>query len=264
MPVAPNHTKRLLAEGKLAVGVGVRAVQTVDVTLMAKAAGVDFIFIDREHSTIELSRAGEICTAALSIGVTPIVRVPGPEPHHYISLLDSGAQGIVVPHIQSAADAATIVDAQKLPPLGSRSFSRNSALTGFETMPIAEYTTRVNEEGMVIALVEDRESVKNVMDIAAVPHLDVLMIGASDLCADLGIPGQFEDARAVEACTAIIAACKAHNKACGIAGVRSDKLIRHYVGLGVRMVHAGTDAPILVDGFRARSKAVRDMWSGLQ
>lgn len=263
MPVAPNHTKRLLAEGKLAVGVGVRSVQTVEVALMAKAAGLDFIFIDREHSTIEMSRTGEICTAALAIGVTPIVRVPGPEPHHTIPLLDSGAQGIVVPHIQTATDAAEIVDVQKLPPIGSRSFSRNSALTGFETMPIAEYTTRVNEEGMVIALLEDRESVKNAMEISAVPHLDVVMIGASDLCADLGIPGQFEDARAVEACAAIIKACKAHNKACGIAGVRSDKLIRHYVELGVRMVHAGTDVPILVDGFKKRGQAVRDMWATL-
>ena len=80
MPVALNHTKRLLARGEIAVGIGVRQIQSVEIGMMAKAAGFDFIFIDREHSTIEMSRAGEICTAALGQGITPIVRVAGPEP----------------------------------------------------------------------------------------------------------------------------------------------------------------------------------------
>lgn len=261
MPVALNHTKRLLARGEIAVGIGVRQIQSVEIGMMAKAAGFDFIFIDREHSTIEMSRAGEICTAALGQGITPIVRVAGPEPYHCVPLLDCGAQGIVVPHVQTAEDARQLVDIQKLPPIGSRSLSRSSAMTGYENMEYKAFGDLANQEGMSIALVEDREGLGNIDAIVAVPHLDAVLIGASDLCADLGLMGKFSDPAAVQACATIIAACAAKAVPCGIAGVRNDELMRHYIKLGVRMIHAGTDAPVLVEALKRRSDSLRKMWS---
>jgi 2-keto-3-deoxy-L-rhamnonate aldolase RhmA len=261
VPVAHNHTKRLLARGELAIGIGVRQVQSVEIGLMAKAAGFDFMFIDREHSTIEMSRVGEICAAALGQGITPIVRVPGPEPHHCVPLFDCGAQGIVVPHVQTAADARRLVDTQKLPPIGSRSLSRSSVLTGYETMDYEVFSSLGNQEEMAIALIEDREGLRNIGEIASVPHLDAIMIGASDLCADLGMPGKFSDPAAVEACAKIIATCAAKAMPCGIAGVRNDELLSHYIKLGARMIHAGTDAPILVEALKRRSDAVKKIWS---
>jgi 2-keto-3-deoxy-L-rhamnonate aldolase RhmA len=263
MPVAPNHAKRLLAGGGFAIGIGVRHIRSVEFGLMAKAAGFDFILIDREHGTIDMAQAGEMCAAALGQGITPMVRVPGPEPHHCIPLFDCGAQGIVVPHIQTVEDARRLVETQKLPPIGSRSLSRSSALTGYETMEMDLFARLANEEGMVIALVEDREGLRNIQNIAAVPHLDAIMIGASDLCADLGLVGRFSDPAAVEACATIIAACVARGLPCGIAGVRNDDLIRHYMKLGARMIHAGTDAPILVEALKKRSDSLKSMWSGL-
>jgi 2-keto-3-deoxy-L-rhamnonate aldolase RhmA len=263
VPVAINHTKRLLARGELAIGIGVRHVQSVEVGLMAKAAGFDFIFIDREHSTIEMSRAGEICTAALAQGVTPIVRVPGPEPHHCVPLLDCGAQGIVVPHVQTADDARDLVDIQKLPPVGSRSLSRSSAMTGYETMDFEVFAGLANQESLAIAMVEDREGIRNIDAIAAVPHLDAVLIGASDLCADLGLIGKFSDPAAVEACGTIIKACAARGLPCGMSGVRNDELTAHYIKLGVRLIHAGTDAPILVEALKGRSGALKKIWSDL-
>jgi 2-keto-3-deoxy-L-rhamnonate aldolase RhmA len=263
VPVAINRTKRLLARGELAIGIGVRHVQSVEIGLMAKAAGFDFIFIDREHSTIEMSRAGEICTAALAQGVTPIVRVPGPEPHHCVPLLDCGAQGIVVPHVQTADDARYLVDIQKLPPVGSRSLSRSSAMTGYETMDFEVFADLANQESLAIAMVEDREAIRNIDAIAAVPHLDAVLIGASDLCADLGLIGKFTDPAAVEACATIIKACGAKGLPCGISGVRYDELTAHYIKLGVRLIHAGTDAPILVEALKGRCGALKKIWSDL-
>jgi len=263
VPVAINHTKRLLARGELAIGLGVRHIQSAEIGLMAKAAGFDFLFIDREHSTIEMSRAGEICTAALGQGITPIVRVAGPEPFHCVPLLDCGAQGIVVPHVQTADDARQLVDIQKLPPLGSRSLSRSSAMTGYETMEFKIFADLANQETLSIAMVEDREGVHNIDAIAAVPHLDAVLIGASDLCADLGLIGKFSDPAAVEACVTIIRACAAKGLPCGISGVRNDELLAHYIKLGARLIHAGTDAPILVEALKQRSGMLRKIWSDL-
>lgn len=263
MPVAVNHTKRLLARGDLAIGIGVRQFQSVEVALIAKAAGFDFLMIDREHSTMELSRAGEICAGALAVEITPLVRVAGPEPHHCVALFDCGVQGIVTPHVQSAENARRLVETQKLPPIGSRSLSRSSVLTGYEMMDFEVFADLGNRESMAIAMIEDREGVRNVGQIAGVPHLDAVLIGGSDLCADLGLPGKFSDPAVVEACSSIIAACAAKGMPCGISGVRNDDLIRHYITLGARMIHAGTDAPILVEALKRRSDALKKMWSEL-
>src|SRR5579871_2095415 len=105
MPIAPNLTKQRLASGATVLGLGVRQARSVEIGVIARAAGFDFLFLDREHSAMELSTAAEISIAALSQGVTPIVRVAGPEPHHAIPVLDNGAQGVAVPHVESAADA---------------------------------------------------------------------------------------------------------------------------------------------------------------
>jgi 2-keto-3-deoxy-L-rhamnonate aldolase RhmA len=141
--------------------------------------------------------------------------------------------------------------------------SRSSVLTGYETMEIEEITAVGNSETMAIALVETQEGVRNAQAIASVEGLDAIMIGASDLCIDLGLPGKFEDPTVVSACADVIAACVSHSIPCGIAGVRSDALLRHFIGLGARMIHAGTDAPILVDAFKSRSKGLRRMWAEL-
>ena len=114
MPIAPNLMKQKLTRGELVIGLGVRHMQSVEIGMIAKAAGFDFLFIDREHSTLEMSRAGDICTAALGQGVTPLVRVPGPEPFHCVPFLDSGVQGIVVPHVETSEDAAAMIHNQKL------------------------------------------------------------------------------------------------------------------------------------------------------
>ena len=261
MAIIPNRTKRILQDGGLAVGIGIRAFQSIEAGMFAHAAGFDFIFIDREHGAIDMSRAGEICTAALGQGVTPLVRTPGIDPVHYAPLFDCGAQGIVVPHIETADEARAVVHGQKYPPFGGRSMSRSSALTGYETIPISEIMSVGNAETMAVALVESRLGVENIEQIVAVEGLDAVLIGASDLCIDFGRPGKFDDPSVLSACERIISACAAVGVPSGIAGVREGDLLKRFIGLGVRLVHAGTDAPILIEAFRSRSQTIRQMWA---
>jgi 2-keto-3-deoxy-L-rhamnonate aldolase RhmA len=261
--IAPNLMKQRLARGDLVIGLGVRQMQSVEIGLIARAAEFDFLFIDLEHSTMDMSRAGEIATAALGQGITPLARVSGHEPHHCVPLLDCGVQGIVTPHVETEAAAQTAVEILKFPPVGQRSMSRSSAMTGYETMPIAEIARQANEECLCIPMVESRLGVENAADIAATAHVDALLIGASDLCADLGLPGEFGHATVVAACEAIIDACRSRGKPCGISGVRDDGLLRHYIERGARMVHAGTDAPLLVEIGRSRTGALRKIATAL-
>jgi 2-keto-3-deoxy-L-rhamnonate aldolase RhmA len=89
MDVVSNHTKRRLAAGGLALGMGVRQSRTVDIAAVARGCDFDWLFIDMEHSSTNLDTAAQIAMAALAVGITPLVRVPGPEHHHASRILDS-------------------------------------------------------------------------------------------------------------------------------------------------------------------------------
>ena len=114
-----NHAKAQLAAGELALGMGLRQARTVDIAQIAQTAGFDWLFIDMEHNSMDIDTAAQICAAALVGGVTPIIRVPGHEPFHATRLLDTGAMGIVVPHVSTPEQAARIADMCRVPPAGA-------------------------------------------------------------------------------------------------------------------------------------------------
>src|SRR2546422_5246218 len=107
----PNLAKQRLKEGRLALGVGRRQARTVDIASAAAPCGCDWLFIDMEHNGMRVDAAAQIAAAAPAMGVTPIVRVPGHEHYHATRLLDNGAQGIVAPHVDDAAQARRIAEA---------------------------------------------------------------------------------------------------------------------------------------------------------
>ena len=150
-----------MGKGGLAIGLGVRAVKSVDIGLFAHTAGFDWLFIDCEHGALDLGTVSEIATAALGQGVTPIVRVPGKEHHHASRVLDNGAQGVVVPHIENADEARQVVSNCRVPPIGHRSISRSSALFGFRDIPIPEFVEAVNAATLVCVMLESPNAIAN-------------------------------------------------------------------------------------------------------
>src|SRR6266481_5084930 len=107
--VGENHAKRKLAAGELVLCMGVNQMRTPNIAMIAAACGFDAIYIDLEHNPTSLETAAAICVAALGMGITPIARVTSHDPHDATRILDSGAQGIMVPHVQNAAEAKAIV-----------------------------------------------------------------------------------------------------------------------------------------------------------
>src|SRR3990170_3622725 len=101
MDTATNQTKKRLAAGELALGMGARQARTVDIATVAKTCGFDWLFIDMEHSSMDVDLASQLAMASLGAGITPLVRVPGHEHYHASRLLDNGAQGIVAPHVDT-------------------------------------------------------------------------------------------------------------------------------------------------------------------
>jgi 2-keto-3-deoxy-L-rhamnonate aldolase RhmA len=255
----PNHARRRLAAGELSLGMGVRQARTVDIATIAKTSGFDWLFIDMEHSSMDVDLASQLAMASLAVGITPIVRVPGHEHHHASRLLDNGAQGIVAPHVDTPEEAARIVSACRYPPLGRRSLAGAQPQLGFRAVSMAEAMPLINAETLVVVMLETPTAIANADAIARLPGVDVLLIGTNDLCAEMGIPGQFTEPRIEEAYRAVIAACAKHGKHPGMGGVYEPKLMEKYIGMGMRFILSGSDLSFLMAGARARADVLRSI-----
>jgi len=253
MSLYKNHTKQQLAAGKLAIGFGLRLARSVDIATIGKTCGYDWLFIDMEHNSMDVDTAAQIAMAALPVGITPIVRVPGKEHFHASRLLDAGAQGIVVPHVDSVEEAQRAVSYCKYPPIGHRSVMGVLPQYGYRSVPVAESTVAANAETLVVLMLETPDAIAQADAIAAVPGVDVILIGTNDLCAEMGIPGQFGDPRVVQAYQTVIDACRRHGKHPGMGGVYDPALMERYIGMGMRFILSGGDLGFLMAGARQRA-----------
>src|SRR5436309_13891742 len=199
MALIENKTKLKLQNNELALGFGVAHLRTSATAMIAAAADHDWLFIDMEHGAFSVQEATQLCIAALPIGITPIVRICAGALDEGTRCLDNGALGVIVPHVDTAARAREIADAFRYPPLGTRSWGGPSAPYGFRAPGNAEAQAALNEAVLVVAMIESPQAVGNAGAIAAVEGIDCLLIGTSDLTAEMGLSGQSDRPRVAEA-----------------------------------------------------------------
>jgi len=254
-----NIAKERLEAGELAIGIGLRQARTVDIAKIMKTAGYDWLFIDQEHGMLSLDAAAEISCAAQDAGITPIVRVPGFEHYHAAKALDGGAQGIVVPHVDTAEVAAEMVEHCRYPPLGKRSVVGALPQLDFAALPLGEATEAINASTLVILMIETAKAIGNVAEIAATPGVDVLLVGANDLSMDLGIPGKLDHPDMVKALETTVAACQKNGVFPALGGVYQQDMIERYVEMGFRMILAGSDLSLMLNAGKASVSAIRGL-----
>lgn len=253
MSLTQNTTKRRLAAGKFALGFGVHHLRTVAAPVLAGATGHDWMFIDTEHGAFSIQETTQLCIAALPTGVTPIVRVCAGALDEATRALDNGALGIVVPHVDTVADAKRIADASHYPPMGHRSWGGPPAVYGYQPPSTVEAQAAINAEILTIVMLESPAAIGNADAIAAVPGVDVLFIGTSDLTAELGISGQMGHPKVIAAYQAVGDACRRHGKTLGMGGVYDEENAARYVAMGARFLLTGSDHSYIVSGATQRS-----------
>lgn len=259
MAVIKNHAKEKLQAGELALGIGIRHARTVDIAKISKVCGYDWLFIDMEHNAMSMETAVEISVAALDAGITPVVRAAGHEHFHATRPLDGGAQGIVVPHVSSAVEARRVVSNCLYPPIGHRSVAGGAPQLEYEALPVGEFTRIQNANTLVVVMLESPEAIANAEEIASVEGIDVLLIGTNDLCAEMGIPGEFGHADVERAYEKTISACRANGKFAGLGGIYDQDLARKFVRMGARFILSGNDLSFLMAAARGRSQFLREI-----
>jgi 2-keto-3-deoxy-L-rhamnonate aldolase RhmA len=258
--IGTNIAKQKLTSNELVLCFGVNQLRTPNIAMIAAACGFDALYIDLEHNPTSLETAAGICVAALGVGITPIARVFLPDAAR---ILDCGAQGVMIPHVNTAVEADAIVEACRFAPTGHRSAAGTLPTLGYEALPQPEICRRLDRETLLIAMIETPEAVANANAIAAVEGIDVLHIGSTDLSTEMGIPGDYKHDRMRAAYETVAAAAKAHGKAMGVGGVRQDVAFQSWLlKLGVRYLTSGSDTLYILSGGRADVKQIREVAAG--
>lgn len=259
MALVHNAAKRKLLRGDIALGFGLHHLRSSAAPMLAAAGQHDYLFMDMEHGAFTVQDTTQICIAALGAGIAPVVRVCAGALDEATRLLDNGALGIVVPHVDTKKQAQRIADAFHYPPMGTRSWGGPPPIYGYMAPHVAEAQKAINAEVLTVVMIESPEGVKNADDIASVNGIDVLLIGSFDLTSELGIAGQMGHQKLIDAYQTVANACRKHGKALGMGGINDDENARRYIAMGSRFLTSGNDHSFIVSGSIERAKFFRGL-----
>jgi 4-hydroxy-2-oxoheptanedioate aldolase len=213
---------------------------------IAGQAGFDHVVIDLEHGSGDHDSLLIQLQALESSPAAVIVRVAWNEAPRFKRVLDLGASGVMVPWVNSEAEARVAVAAMRYPPEGVRGLAGWTRASRFGP-GFQDYFSEANKNLVTVIQIETPEALENLESIAGVEGVDVLFVGPSDLSASMGIPRQFEHPRMKEAYAKTVSVSKAHGKAAGILLQTPDQL-EHFIDLGFNFVSLSSDAACVTKG----------------
>ena len=185
-----NPVRAKLKRGEASVGTWLTLPDPTAARLMAQV-GFDWLTVELEHSPTTFETAAHCYAIIAASGVVPLVRVPWNHAENIKRVLDTGAWGIVVPMVNSRAEAEAAVAAARYAPKGTRSIGGQLHAANFDTDP-ATYYARANDEILVVLMAEHIQAIEAADDILSVPGIDVVFIGPNDLHNSLGKPPAFD------------------------------------------------------------------------
>ena len=245
-----NFVKEKLAQGRPVLGIWTTLGSPMAAEVLAHA-GLDFQILDGEHGPFQLDEVHAYVSRCERHHCSAIVRVPVREDWMILQALDQGAHGVIVPHVDDAAQARALVASAKYPPAGQRGFSPFTRAGGFSNEGAAAYPARANAFTLTAVLVESFHALERLDEILAVPELDVVYFGAYDLSQEVGVPGELSHAKVLKpVAEAVKRVVKAGKSAGGMVPQSPDEVIR-LLDLGMRFITYDVDSALLFRPARA-------------
>jgi 2-dehydro-3-deoxyglucarate aldolase/4-hydroxy-2-oxoheptanedioate aldolase len=212
----PADLKSRLREGRPVLGTMVSLCRTPEVMLVVARSGMDFALIDTEHGAFTTETVADLCRVARDADLTAILRVPGRGPAHVSRSLDIGANGLMMPRIETPEEAADVIRWAKYAPLGNRGLALGGPAQDYGPVADPQVTmAETNDSTVVLIQIESKAAVGRIDEIAATPGIDVLLIGPMDLSQTLGVPGQLDHPDVVAAMREVVRAGREHGVASG-------------------------------------------------
>ena len=251
---SPNRLKRDLAAGKVCLGATITMNSPVVAELLSHL-GFDWLWLETEHTALGVGDVLTMLQTTNGTDVSTVVRVPWNDKTMIKRVLDTGPDGVIVPLVNSRAEAEAAVRAMKYPPWGERGAGLSRAQC--YGLHMGEYMETANEEVTTILMIEHIEAVQNIDDILSVKGVDSVMVGALDLSGSMGKLGQTGDPAVEEAVQTVLAAAKRAGVPCGIITVSPDQAIER-IGQGFTNIILGIDVLFLMGGAQGALQKVRE------
>lgn len=252
-----NKVKKILQKGGTAIGTMITEFRSPEVIRILAAAGMDFVFIDGEHSSYDRVDILEMIRGGKASDITCLVRVADSEYHLIAGTLDSGAQGIMVPRIETREQVEKIVSYSKYPPVGVRGYGPRGIITDYEKLKTADWIETINEQVLIVLQIEKRKAVDSIEDLLTVDEVDAALIGPQDLSISLGIPGEQHNPKFIEAVQKVVDACEKQDLASGIH-VRDIKDLLFWKKRGMRLLTYSTDSRLLMASAASATREIRN------
>ncbi|MFQ6075198.1 MAG: HpcH/HpaI aldolase/citrate lyase family protein [Candidatus Bathyarchaeia archaeon] len=256
--VKKNRLKEIIREGRVAVGTGIYSFSPAAVEV-AGYAGLDFVYIDTEHTPVDWQTLENLVRAAEIAGVTPIIRPEENDSTFIRKCLEIGAQGVLVPHVSTKEEAVRAVRAARFPPRGVRGAAGIVRSAEYSVRDWVRYVEESDREAMVIVMTEEEKAIDNLEEILSVEGIDAVCVGFVDLSISLGLPGQVRHPRVQEAFGKVIVEAKRRGIAvmCSVSPPYAERA-RELVERGVRVLIFGHDVSLLYRTWQGIASEIRE------
>jgi 2-dehydro-3-deoxyglucarate aldolase/4-hydroxy-2-oxoheptanedioate aldolase len=251
-----NTTWERLSRGETVFGCGLQTYRSPEIARTFAVAGFDYVFIDLEHSSFDLQTAHDMIKASLDSGITPICRVGELAYSLVARLLDSGAQGIILPRVEDPAILREALSWMRFPPAGKRGYGINPTMIRYEARSFPEIIEHQNLNTLAVVQFETRTAMERADELLSVPRMNIAMVGPADLSISLGVPGQFDHPTMVSTIDALIEKCNRHGVVPGIQ-TRGLAMSKFWAERGMRFIGTAAEHALLLEKAKETVAALR-------
>jgi len=245
------NLKERLQAGQSILGTMITVFENPEIVKILKVCGFDFFIVDGEHGSFDYSDVAKMFALARETGIPPMIRIPEVRREVVLKYMEMGAKGILLPNTETVEQAKALVAYSKYYPLGDRGVSLLRAHTGFEKIASATgYMEKANAETILMLQIESPRAVERIDDLLAVDGIDAAFVGPNDLSQSMGIMGQTDNPRFIEAIERVIAAAKKHGKFSGIHLMEVEAL-EPWIRKGMTLNFWGNEVVMLMKAARA-------------
>ncbi|PKO14436.1 MAG: aldolase [Chloroflexi bacterium HGW-Chloroflexi-10] len=242
-----NTLRARLKAKQPVVGTMIQEVSSPFIVHAFSNAGFDFVYVDLEHGRFGQETAADLIQTIRLTNMVPLVRASDLQYHLIARMLDAGAQGVMVPRIETREQAEAAAQICRYAPQGRRGIAVARGHNDYKRQSPLEFSEEANRENLVIIQIESKSAVENIETILSAPGIDVALIGPGDLSLSLGIPMKMDHPLMVEAVEKVVKACEKRGIYVGLH-VGDLKAIRDWSQRGIHLLSGSSDLDILLDG----------------
>jgi 2-keto-3-deoxy-L-rhamnonate aldolase RhmA len=252
-----NRYRARAERGEVQIGTWVTLIRTPSILMLLKAAGLDYARVDMEHSPFSMETIADMAALARALDFPMVVRPPDGNREWITRLLDAGVWNLHIPQVDTPEQAAEVVSCTRYAPLGERGMYGFGPATEYRTVPPSELLPAANARVHVTAMLETKRAFDRLDEIAAVPGIDALTIGPTDLAQDLGVLGTPKQRETLtEYRRRLVDAARKHGKSVAMA-VDSLEAVREMIALGATIINYSSDAAMLRAGYAVAVDEIR-------